>query len=44
MLPVTARSLPARLPRPILVQLHNVRGDGRGVQFDRFRFIDSDFA
>ena len=37
-------SLPARLRRPILVQLRDVSTDGRDVRFDRFQLIDSDFA
>jgi hypothetical protein len=36
--------LPARLRRPILVQLRDVRSDGHDVRFDRFQLIDSDFA
>ena len=41
-LPGTA--LPARLRRPILVQLRDTRTDGHDVHFDRFQLIDSDFA
>jgi predicted N-acetyltransferase YhbS len=41
-LPGTA--LPARLRRPILVQLRDVRSDVHNVRFDRFQLIDSDFA
>jgi hypothetical protein len=37
-------ALPARLRRPILVQLRDVRNDGHDVRFDRFQLIDSDFA
>ena len=37
-------TLPARLRRPILVQLRDVRHDGHKVRFDRFQLIDSDFA
>lgn len=36
--------LPARLRRPILVQLRDVRKDAHDVRFDRFQLIDSDFA
>ena len=36
--------LPARLRRPILVQLRDVSTDAHGVSFDRFQLIDSDFA
>jgi len=37
-------ALPARLRRPILVQLRDVRTDADDVRFDRFQLIDSDFA
>jgi hypothetical protein len=37
-------SLPAKLRRPILVQLRDVSTDGHAVRFDRFQLIDSDFA
>jgi hypothetical protein len=36
--------LPARLRRPILVQLRDIRADSHAVRFDRFQLIDSDFA
>jgi hypothetical protein len=36
--------LPARLRRPILVQLRDVSADAHNVSFDRFQLIDSDFA
>jgi len=36
--------LPARLRRPILVQLRDIRADTHAVHFDRFQLIDSDFA
>jgi len=36
--------LPARLRRPILVQLRDVSTDAHGVSFARFQLIDSDFA
>lgn len=36
--------LPARLRRPILVQLRDTSADGHDVRFDRFQLIDSDFA
>lgn len=36
--------LPARLRRPILVQLRDVSTDAHDVRFDRFQLIDSDFA
>jgi len=36
--------LPARLRRPILVQLRDTCSDGHEVRFDRFQLIDSDFA
>jgi Acetyltransferase (GNAT) domain len=37
-------ALPARLRRPILVQLRDIRDETRAVRFDRFQLIDSDFA
>ena len=37
-------ALPARLRRPILVQLRDVGDETRAVRFDRFQLIDSDFA
>jgi hypothetical protein len=36
--------LPARLRRPILVQLRDIRAETHAVHFDRFQLIDSDFA
>jgi predicted N-acetyltransferase YhbS len=36
--------LPARLRRPILVQLRDTRADGQALRLDRFQLIDSDFA
>jgi len=36
--------LPARLRRPILVQLRDTRADAHDIHFDRFQSIDSDFA
>jgi hypothetical protein len=36
--------LPAKLRRPILVQLRDIRSDAHDVRFDRFQLIDSDFA
>jgi hypothetical protein len=36
--------LPARLRRPILVQLRDTRTDAHAVRIDRFQLIDSDFA
>jgi hypothetical protein len=36
--------LPARLRRPILVQLRDIRTDAQSVRLDRFQLIDSDFA
>ena len=36
--------LPAKLRRPILVQLRDIRSDTQDLQFDRFQLIDSDFA
>jgi hypothetical protein len=36
--------LPARLRRPILVQLRDTSTDARNIHFDRFQLIDSDFA
>jgi hypothetical protein len=36
--------LPARLRRPILVQLRDVKTDAETVRLDRFQLIDSDFA
>jgi Acetyltransferase (GNAT) family len=41
-LPGTA--LPARLRRPILVQLRDTSTDTHNIRFDRFQLIDSDFA
>jgi hypothetical protein len=37
-------TLPARLRRPILVQLRDTSADTHNVHFDRFQLIDSDFA
>ena len=37
-------ALPARLRRPILVQLRDTLTDAHDVRFDRFQLIDSDFA
>jgi hypothetical protein len=37
-------ALPARLRRPILVQLRDISADAHEVRFDRFQLIDSDFA
>jgi Acetyltransferase (GNAT) domain len=37
-------ALPARLRRPILVQLRDTSADAHEVRFDRFQLIDSDFA
>jgi hypothetical protein len=37
-------ALPARLKRPILVQLRDINADAPEVRFDRFQLIDSDFA
>ena len=37
-------ALPARLRRPILVQLRDTGTEAHGVRFDRFQLIDSDFA
>ena len=36
--------LPARLRRPILVQLRDTSTDAQDVRLDRFQLIDSDFA
>jgi hypothetical protein len=36
--------LPARLRRPILVQLRDTSTDVHNIHFDRFQLIDSDFA
>lgn len=36
--------VPARLRRPILVQLRDVNSETSSVRFDRFQLIDSDFA
>lgn len=36
--------LPARLRRPILVQLRDTMTDAHNIHFDRFQLIDSDFA
>ena len=37
-------ALPARLRRPILVQLRDTSTEAHEVRFDRFQLIDSDFA
>ena len=37
-------ALPARLRRPILVQLRDTSTEAHDVRFDRFQLIDSDFA
>jgi hypothetical protein len=37
-------ALPAKLRRPILVQLRDTSSKAHGVRFDRFQLIDSDFA
>jgi hypothetical protein len=37
-------ALPARLRRPIPVQLRDTRVDAQAVRLDRFQLIDSDFA
>jgi hypothetical protein len=37
-------ALPAKLRRPILVQLRDTAGDAHDVRFDRFQLIDSDCA
>jgi hypothetical protein len=37
-------ALPARLRRPILVQLRDTSSEAHEVHFDRFQLIDSDFA
>jgi hypothetical protein len=37
-------ALPARLKRPILVQLRDTKTETPDVRFDRFQLIDSDFA
>jgi hypothetical protein len=37
-------ALPARLKRPILVQLRDTSTEAHDVRFDRFQLIDSDFA
>ena len=37
-------AVPARLRRPILVQLRDISSDTASVRFDRFQLIDSDFA
>jgi hypothetical protein len=37
-------ALPARLKRPILVQLRDTSTDAHDVRLDRFKLIDSDFA
>jgi len=37
-------ALPARLKRPILVQLRDTSSEAHEVRFDRFQLIDSDFA
>jgi Acetyltransferase (GNAT) family len=37
-------ALPARLRRPILVQLRDTSREAHDVRFDRFQLIDSDFA
>jgi hypothetical protein len=37
-------ALPAKLKRPILVQLRDTSADVHDVRFDRFQLIDSDFA
>ena len=37
-------ALPARLRRPILVQLRDTKPDAQAVKLDRFQLIDSDFA
>jgi len=37
-------ALPARLRRPILVQLRDISSEAHDVRFDRFQLIDSDFA
>jgi hypothetical protein len=37
-------ALPARLRRPILVQLRDTKVDAQTVKLDRFQLIDSDFA
>jgi hypothetical protein len=36
--------LPARLRRPILVQLRDTQSDAHDISFDRVQLIDSDFA
>jgi hypothetical protein len=36
--------IPARLRRPILVQLRDIKTDAQAVRLDRFQLIDSDFA
>jgi hypothetical protein len=36
--------LPARLRRPILVQLRDTSTEAHNIRFDRFQLIDSDFA
>jgi hypothetical protein len=36
--------LPAKLRRPILIQLRDVKTDAETVRLDRFQLIDSDFA
>jgi hypothetical protein len=37
-------ALPAKLRRPILVQLRDTSAVAHGLHFDRFQLIDSDFA
>jgi hypothetical protein len=37
-------TLPAKLRRPILVQLRDTSTEAHDVRFDRFQLIDSDFA
>ena len=37
-------ALPAKLRRPILVQLRDTSSEAHDVRFDRFQLIDSDFA
>ena len=37
-------ALPAKLRRPILVQLRDTTADAPDVSFDRFQLIDFDFA